>query len=123
MGRRPRLRKLAIELAQRFAHLADPEAVIAAGEVFVDGFLVSIQLLLSASALRRHCGRRSNFVEARRSRMPCTCSTSARSGPRRSGDRRRRPYPGSARRWGARVYAVDVGPGQLRGSLRQDPRL
>lgn len=60
MGRtRPRRRTLATELARRYPHLTDPDALIAVGDVLVDGF----------------------------------------------------------------PHAVDAGHGQLRGWLRQDPRL
>jgi 23S rRNA (cytidine1920-2'-O)/16S rRNA (cytidine1409-2'-O)-methyltransferase len=126
MGRkRPRLRKLASELAQRFPHLEDPEAVIAAGDVYVDGLprtnpasLVSAGASLTLRSPKQLRGKAklehalSTFDVDAAGRIAVDVGAAA------GGFTVALLEAGAAR-----VYAVDAGHGQLLGSLRQDPRV
>ena len=126
MGRpSPRLRALAAELAHRYPHLERPDALIAAGDVLVNGFprtnpasLVhatdSIRLRspkpLRGTAKLRHA--LDVFDVSPRGRVALDLGAAA------GGFTQALLDAGAAR-----VYAVDVGHGQLRGWLRQDARV
>jgi 23S rRNA (cytidine1920-2'-O)/16S rRNA (cytidine1409-2'-O)-methyltransferase len=126
MGRtRPRLRPLATELARRYPHLADPDALIAAGDVLVDGFARTNPASLVGAgesiSLRRDRPLRGTaklahalqaFEVSPRGRVALDLGAAA------GGFTRALLDAGAAR-----VYAVDAGHGQLRGRLRQDPRV
>ena len=126
MGRKGRrLRKLASELAQRFPHLEDPEATIVDGNVLVDGFpstnpasLVPIGVPLALrhpKALRGEAKLR-HAIQA--FEVHLTDRVAVDIGAAAGGFTRVLLEAGARR-----VYAVDVGHGQLLGSLRQDPRV
>lgn len=126
MGRpSPRLRALRTELARRHPHLEHPDALIAAGEVLVNGFPrtnpASLVAVSDAIALRTDTPLRGTaklthalrvFDVDPRGRIAVDLGASA------GGFTRALLDAGAAR-----VYAVDVGHGQLRGSLRQDARV
>lgn len=126
MGRpSPRLRTLRRELAHRYPRLEDPGALIAAGDVLVNGFprvnptsLVGAQdsIKLRPSSPLRGSAKLAHalrvFDVAVRGRVAVDLGASA------GGFTQVLLEAGAAR-----VYAVDVGYGQLRGGLRQDPRV
>jgi 23S rRNA (cytidine1920-2'-O)/16S rRNA (cytidine1409-2'-O)-methyltransferase len=121
----PRLRKLAIELARRFPHLEDPDAAIAGGEVLVDGFpRTNPESLVSAgvSVTLRPRKQRRGTAKLAHALSVFDVSPSGRTaldlGAAAGGFTQALLDAGAAR-----VYAVDVGHGQLRGSLRQDRRV
>jgi 23S rRNA (cytidine1920-2'-O)/16S rRNA (cytidine1409-2'-O)-methyltransferase len=126
MGRSsPRLRKLASELAQRFPHLDDPDAAIAAGEVFVDGFprtnpdsLVDAGASLTLRAPRQLRGTAKLSHALRVFQVPVNGRIAVDLGASAGGFTQALLDAGAAR-----VYAVDAGYGQLRGFLRQNPRV
>jgi 23S rRNA (cytidine1920-2'-O)/16S rRNA (cytidine1409-2'-O)-methyltransferase len=126
MGRTsPRLRALAIELARRYPHLDDPDDRIAAGHVMVNGFpqtnptsLVDPQdsIVVRQPKRLRGTAKLSHalhvFGVSPRGRVALDLGAAA-------GGFTQALLDGGA----TRVYAVDVGYGQLLGSLRQDPRV
>lgn len=121
----PRLRTVAAELAQRFPHLADPDAAIAAGDVLVDGFprtnpnsLVStgVSLTLRPRKQLRGIAKLAHALGVFDIRLSGRIAVDL--GAAAGGFTQALLDAGAAR-----VYAVDVGHGQLRGSLRQDPRV
>jgi 23S rRNA (cytidine1920-2'-O)/16S rRNA (cytidine1409-2'-O)-methyltransferase len=126
MGRtRPRLRALATELAHRHPCLEDPGALIATGQILVNGFprtnpasLVSSSDAIIVRPPRRLRGAAklahalATFEVAVEGRVAVDVGAAA------GGFTQVLLDAGAAR-----VYAVDAGPGQLRGSLRQDPRV
>lgn len=119
----PRLRALAREVAHRYPHLDDPDARIAAGDVLVNGFPRANPSSLVAAedsiVLRR---RKSLRGTAKLSHALRVFDLSPRGrvavdlGAAAGGFTQALLDAGVAR-----VYAVDVGHGQLLGSLRQDP--
>lgn len=126
MGRtRPRLRALASEVARRFPYLDDPDALVAAGEVLVNGFPRTNPVSLVASedsiVLRRPKSLR-GAVKLSHALRVFDLSPSGRIaldlGAAAGGFTQALLDAGAAR-----VYAVDVGHGQLLGSLRQDRRV
>jgi 23S rRNA (cytidine1920-2'-O)/16S rRNA (cytidine1409-2'-O)-methyltransferase len=126
MGRKgPRLRKLATELAQRFPHLEDPEAVIAAGDVYVDGLprtnpasLVSAGAALTLRSPKQLRGKAKLAHALSAFEVDPSGRVAVDLGAAAGGFTQALLDAGAAR-----VYAVDVGHGQLLGSLRQDPRV
>lgn len=126
MGRlSPRLRTLATELVRRYPHLEDADALIVAGEVLVNGFprtnpasllgtgdsiRVNSSKPLRGTAKLAH-GLRVFDVRAR-GRVAVDLGAAA------GGFTQALLDAGVTR-----VYAVDVGHGQLRGCLRQHPRV
>jgi 23S rRNA (cytidine1920-2'-O)/16S rRNA (cytidine1409-2'-O)-methyltransferase len=126
MGRTsPRLRALATELARRYPHLDSPDALITAGGVLVNGFprtnpasLVGAEdlIVIRSSKLLRGTVKLTHalrvFDVRPRGRVALDLGAAA------GGFTQALLDAGAAR-----VYAVDVGHGQLRGSLRQDPRV
>lgn len=126
MGRpSPRLRALASELARRYPRLDNPDALITAGEVLVNGFprtnpasLVGVEdsITIHSSKLLRGTVKLAHalrvFGVRPRGRVALDLGAAA------GGFTQALLDAGAAR-----VYAVDVGHGQLRGSLRQDPRV
>jgi 23S rRNA (cytidine1920-2'-O)/16S rRNA (cytidine1409-2'-O)-methyltransferase len=120
-----RRRALWIELARRHPHLENPDALIAAGEVLVNGFPrtspASLVTTTDTIALRvvRPLRGTAKLAHALRvfdvdPRGRVTLDLGAAAG----GFTQVLLDAGAAR-----VYAVDAGHGQLRGSLRQDPRV
>jgi 23S rRNA (cytidine1920-2'-O)/16S rRNA (cytidine1409-2'-O)-methyltransferase len=126
MGRTsPRLRKLRVELARRFPHLGDPDALIAGGEVLVDGFprmnpnsLVEVTASIALRSTRRLRGR-AKLAHALAAFGVCADGRVAVDLGASAGGFTLALLDAGA----ARVYAVDAGHGQLLGSLRQDPRV
>ena len=126
MGRkRPRLRKLAAELAQRFPHLEDPEAVIVAGDVYVDGLprtnpasLVSAGASLTLRSPKQLRGKAKLAHALSAFDVVASGRTAVDLGAAAGGFTQALLEAGAGR-----VYAVDAGHGQLVGSLRQDPRV
>jgi 23S rRNA (cytidine1920-2'-O)/16S rRNA (cytidine1409-2'-O)-methyltransferase len=126
MGRKsPRLRKLATELAQRFPHLEDPDAVIAAGDVYVDGYprtnpasLVSPGVSLTLRPPKQLRGKAKLAHALSAFGVDAGGRTAVDLGAAAGGFTQALLDAGAAR-----VYAVDVGHGQLLGSLRQDVRV
>jgi 23S rRNA (cytidine1920-2'-O)/16S rRNA (cytidine1409-2'-O)-methyltransferase len=122
--RRP-LRALASELARAHPELADPEELIRAGAVLVDGLVVSNPASLvrvgSSISLRRDTTLRGQ-VKLREALARFDLRMEGRValdlGAAAGGFTRALLDAGAAR-----VYAVDAGYGQLLGSLRQDPRV
>jgi 23S rRNA (cytidine1920-2'-O)/16S rRNA (cytidine1409-2'-O)-methyltransferase len=122
---RPRLRKLVDELARTHPHLDDPEALIRAGGIAVDGIArtnpkslvrVGASLALRSQAPLRGERKLSAALEAFgvevRGRVALDLGAAA-------GGFTRALLEAGARR----VYAVDAGHGQLLGSLRLDARV
>jgi len=122
---RVRLRKLRDELMRAHPSISDPDAVIAGGAVEVDGRIVSNPASLvregAAIALRIDEPLRgeaklqaalASFEITVRDRIALDVGAAA-------GGFTRVLLDAGARR----VYAVDAGHGQLRGSLRQDARV
>jgi 23S rRNA (cytidine1920-2'-O)/16S rRNA (cytidine1409-2'-O)-methyltransferase len=126
MGRTsPRLRKLSTELTRRFPHLAAPDALIAAGQVLVDGFprtnpdsLVSprASLALRSAKQLRGTAKLAHALEVFDVRADGRIAVDL--GAAAGGFTQALLEAGAGR-----VYAVDAGHGQLIGSLRQDPRV
>jgi 23S rRNA (cytidine1920-2'-O)/16S rRNA (cytidine1409-2'-O)-methyltransferase len=126
MGRpSPRLRALCTELVHRHPHLAHPDALIAAGEVLVNGFprtnpasLVAVSDTIALRVVKPLRGTAKlahaldTFDVDPRGRIAVDLGASA------GGFTQALLDAGTAR-----VYAVDVGHGQLRGSLRLDARV
>ncbi|HVM16288.1 MAG TPA: SAM-dependent methyltransferase [Gaiellaceae bacterium] len=126
MGRqRPRLRRLEDVVAQAHPKVHDPAAAIAAGEIVVDGIVVTNPRSLvragASVALRREPPLRGEaklraavaaFAVAVEGRFALDVGAAAGGFTRVLLDHGVR-----------RVYAVDAGHGQLLGSLRQDPRV
>jgi 23S rRNA (cytidine1920-2'-O)/16S rRNA (cytidine1409-2'-O)-methyltransferase len=123
--RRPRLRAFAEELARRYTEITDPNELIVAGEVLVDGIVNRNPASLVGSGasitLRRRVPLRgeaklraalASFCVAVEGRVALDVGAAA------GGFTRVLLEHGASR-----VYAVDAGYGQLLGSLRQDPRV
>jgi 23S rRNA (cytidine1920-2'-O)/16S rRNA (cytidine1409-2'-O)-methyltransferase len=122
---KPRLHRLVDELARTHPHLDDPEARIRAGEITVAGIVRTNPAALvrvgAAISLRRDVPLRGErkldaalaaFGVDVRARIGLDVGAAAGG------------FTRSLLRAGARrVYAVDVGHGQLLGSLRLDPRV
>ena len=123
-GRR-RLRTLATAFAQAHPHIADADAIIAAGRVLVDGIAVRNPSTLvrpgASIAIRRDPRLRGETkLEAALAAfdLRVTGRIALDVGAAAGG------FTLALLRAGAlRVYAVDAGHGQLLGSLRQDPRV
>jgi 23S rRNA (cytidine1920-2'-O)/16S rRNA (cytidine1409-2'-O)-methyltransferase len=122
---RPRRRALVAELAHRHPCLDDPGSLIAGGEVLVNGFprtsptsLVSASDAITVRSERPLRGATklahalATFDVAVVGRVAVDVGASA------GGFTQLLLSAGAAR-----VYAVDTGHGQLRGYLRQDPRV
>jgi len=123
--RRSSLRRLESEVARRFPDIPDPAGEIAAGRIAVDGRVAANPATLvrpQASVARVvHAPLRGEaklraaltaFGVDPRGRVAVDCGAAA-------GGFTRVLLDAGARR----VYAVDAGFGQLRGSLRADPRV
>lgn len=126
MGQKsPRLRALASEFAHRYPHLEDPDALIAAGEVLVNGFpRTNPASLVDAGdsiTVRRSTPLRgeSKLTHALQLFDVSAAGRVAVDLGAAAGGFTRVLLDAGARR----VYAVDAGHGQLLGSLRQDPRV
>ena len=126
MGRTsPRLRALAKEVAHRYPHLGDPDGRIAAGEVLVNRFpRTNPRSLVGADdsiVLRRPKPLR-GMAKLSHALRVFDVSPGGRValdlGASAGGFTQALLDAGASR-----VYAVDVGHGQLLGSLRQDPRV
>lgn len=126
MGRKDhRLRKLVVELAQRFPDLEDPGSVIDAGDVLVDGYpirnpasLVPAGVPLALRASKELRGEAKLRHAIRVFGVEVDGRVAVDVGAAAGGFTRVLLEAGAAR-----VYAVDAGHGQLLGSLRQDPRV
>jgi 23S rRNA (cytidine1920-2'-O)/16S rRNA (cytidine1409-2'-O)-methyltransferase len=126
LGRaRPRLRRLVDELARSHPHLADPEARILAGEIAVDGIVRTSPRSLvrpgAAIALRPDVelrGERKLEAALAAFGVDVHGRVALDIGAAAGGFTRALLRAGARR-----VYAVDVGHGQLLGSLRLDPRV
>ncbi len=126
MGRTsPRLRVLTKEVAHRYPDLNDPDARIAAGEVFVNGFprtnpasLVAAEDSVTLRRPRSLRGRAKLSYALGRFDLSLHGRVALDLGAAAGGFTRALLEAGAAR-----VYAVDAGHGQLLGSLRQDPRV
>jgi 23S rRNA (cytidine1920-2'-O)/16S rRNA (cytidine1409-2'-O)-methyltransferase len=123
--KRGKLRMLEKELARRYPELEDPAAVIASGSVLVDGFPVTnVAARVRADAsvtLRAHQPLRGE-AKLRAALATFDVKTAGRVAidlGAAAGGFTKALLDGDA----ARVYAVDVGFGQLLGSLRQDDRV
>jgi 23S rRNA (cytidine1920-2'-O)/16S rRNA (cytidine1409-2'-O)-methyltransferase len=123
--KRGTLRTLERELARRHPELKDPAALIAAGGVLVDGFPVkNVATLVRAGASIALRADRPLRGEAKLRAALTTFDVEAASrvaldlGAAAGGFTRTLLEADAAR-----VYAVDVGFGQLLGSLRQDSRV
>jgi 23S rRNA (cytidine1920-2'-O)/16S rRNA (cytidine1409-2'-O)-methyltransferase len=126
MGRpRPRLRTLCTELVRRHPHLEHPAALIAAGEVLVNGFprtnptslvAASDTITLRLERPLRGTAKLSHALDVfgvhPAGRVAVDLGAAA-------GGFTQALLDGGA----ARVYAVEAGHGQLRGRLRQDTRV
>jgi 23S rRNA (cytidine1920-2'-O)/16S rRNA (cytidine1409-2'-O)-methyltransferase len=123
--RRLSLRRLEDEVARRFPEITDPPAEIASGRIAVDGRVAAnpaTRIRADASVSRRPdlCLRGEAKLRAALAafainvagRVALDCGAAA-------GGFTRVLLDAGARR----VYAVDAGFGQLRGSLRADPRV
>jgi 23S rRNA (cytidine1920-2'-O)/16S rRNA (cytidine1409-2'-O)-methyltransferase len=126
MGRpRPRLRALCVELARRHPHLDDPDALITAGEVLVNGFprtnpqsLVGGGDTIALRGARALRGTAKLTHALRVFKVVARGRIAADVGAAAGGFTEALLHAGAAR-----VYAIDVGHGQLQGSLRQDARV
>ncbi len=123
--RRPRPRMLIAELARRHPRLGDPGALIAGGEILVNGFPRTnpASLVNASDAIT---------VRPQRSLRGAAKLAHALSAFGVDVDRRVGVDVGAAAggftqvllaAGAARVYAVDAGHGQFRGELQQDPRV
>lgn len=119
------LRTLLEEVAERFPELDDPAEAIGAGQVLVNGMPVRNQASRikrgSSVALRADQQLRGSIklgAALDRFQPPVTDKTALDLGAAAGGFTRVLLSRGARR-----VYAVDVGHGQLLGSLRQDPRV
>ena len=123
--RRPLLRRLDHEVARRFPEITDPPAEIASGRIAVDGRVAAnpaTRIRADASVSRRVDVPLRGEAKLRAAlaafpvdvagRVAVDCGAAA-------GGFTRVLLDNGARR----VYAVDAGFGQLRGSLRADPRV
>lgn len=123
--RREHLRALADEVARRYPCLSDPAARICAGDVLVNGIartnprsLVAVNAsvrLREERALRGAAKLRAAFAVFD---IDVHDRVALDVGAAAGGFTQALLEAGATR-----VYAVDVGHGQLRGSLRQDPRV
>lgn len=127
MGRKDRrpLRALASELRRAHPELTDPETLIRAGLVLVDGRVVvnpaSLVRAGSSIALRRETplrGRLKLRAALARFELSVEGRVALDLGAAAGGFTRALLEAGASR-----VYAVDAGYGQLLGSLRQDARV
>ena len=123
--KRPQLRVLVNELARRHPQLADPGRLIASGHVLVDGIvstnpatLVRSDASISLRHEKRLRGETKLEAALRQFVVPTAGRVAVDVGAAAGGFTRRLLLAGVAR-----VYAVDVGHGQLLGSLRRDPRV
>jgi 23S rRNA (cytidine1920-2'-O)/16S rRNA (cytidine1409-2'-O)-methyltransferase len=112
-------------LADRWPDLADPEAIIRAGWVYVDGFpmrnpdsLVAAHVSIVVRPPAPLQGEQKLGAALANFRPPVAGGAALDVGASTGGFTRALLAAGAAR-----VYAVDVGYGQLLGSLRQDPRV
>jgi 23S rRNA (cytidine1920-2'-O)/16S rRNA (cytidine1409-2'-O)-methyltransferase len=124
-ARRPRLRALVTELARRHPRLDDPGALIAGGEILVNGFpRTNPASLVSASDAIMVRRRRSLRGSAKLAHALATFDVAVEGrvavdiGAAAGGFTHVLLSAGAAR-----VYAIDVGHGQLRGFLSQDSRV
>jgi 23S rRNA (cytidine1920-2'-O)/16S rRNA (cytidine1409-2'-O)-methyltransferase len=126
MARKGRaLRPLARELGRRFPGIEDPETLVAAGDVLVDGMPnrnpASLVAPGASLALRRSTTLRGE-AKLRHALVAMSVPVAGRValdvGAAAGGFTRALLEAGAAR-----VYAVDAGYGQLLGSLRQHPRV
>jgi 23S rRNA (cytidine1920-2'-O)/16S rRNA (cytidine1409-2'-O)-methyltransferase len=125
MGRNVGRRSLATELARRYPSLQDPRTVISAGEILVNGIARSNpeSLVCTSDAI--------TIRGARQLRGSPKLTHALDSFAVRVDGRVAIDIGAAAggftqvllARGATRVYAVDVGYGQLRGTLRQDPRV
>ena len=127
MGRkaRRRLRPLEQELGRRRPDIANPAAVVAASEVFVNGRIVTNPASLvpvDASLVVRRGRPLRGEVKLRAALVAFGVRVDGRvavdAGAATGGFTRALLGAGAAR-----VYAVDAGHGQLLGSLRSNPRV
>jgi 23S rRNA (cytidine1920-2'-O)/16S rRNA (cytidine1409-2'-O)-methyltransferase len=124
-AKRPHLRALAKELARRHPQLDDPEGLIVSGRVLVDGLVLTNPASLVRSdasiALRRARPLRGEAKlgsALARFAVPTSGRVALDVGAAAGGFTRALLAAGVER-----VYAVDVGHGQLLGSLRRNPRV
>jgi 23S rRNA (cytidine1920-2'-O)/16S rRNA (cytidine1409-2'-O)-methyltransferase len=119
----PRLRTLVTELARRYPHLENADALITAGEVLVNGFprtnpgsLVGAgdSIRVSASTPLRGTAKLAHALRVFDVRAHGRVAVDL--GAAAGGFTQALLDAGASR-----VYAVDAGHGQLRGSLRQHP--
>jgi 23S rRNA (cytidine1920-2'-O)/16S rRNA (cytidine1409-2'-O)-methyltransferase len=125
MARRPSRRRLAALVEARFPHLSDPVSHIRLGRVTVDGAVITnpesnvrgdAGIALRQPAPLR--GEAKLTAALDRFRVPLADRTALDLGAAAGGFTRVLLDRGAQR-----VYAVDAGHGQLRGSLRQDSRV
>jgi 23S rRNA (cytidine1920-2'-O)/16S rRNA (cytidine1409-2'-O)-methyltransferase len=122
---RRRLRPLEQELGRRRPDIVDPAAVVAAGDVLVDGRIVTnpASLVAADSSIvvrRRRPLRGEAKLHAALAAFDVRVDgrVAVDAGAAAGGFTRALLEAGAAR-----VYAVDAGHGQLLGSLRADPRV
>jgi 23S rRNA (cytidine1920-2'-O)/16S rRNA (cytidine1409-2'-O)-methyltransferase len=127
LGRKGRipLRKLTAELARTHPYIDNPEQTIAAGHVLVDGWPVTNPASLVPAGAKITVRRRDPLRGEAKLRaaleafsVPVEGRVALDLGAAAGGFTRVLLEAGAAR-----VYAVDVGYGQLLGSLRQDTRV
>jgi 23S rRNA (cytidine1920-2'-O)/16S rRNA (cytidine1409-2'-O)-methyltransferase len=122
---KPRLRKLVDELARTHPNLEDPEARIRAGDVEVDGIVRVNPATRVPDGARIALG--TEFVlrgELKLAAALAAFDVDVRGGVALDVGAAAGGFTRVLLRAGARrVYAVDVGHGQLLGSLRQDARV
>jgi 23S rRNA (cytidine1920-2'-O)/16S rRNA (cytidine1409-2'-O)-methyltransferase len=123
--RRPRLRTLIAELAHRQPRLEDPGALIAGGEILVNGFSrINPASLVSASDAITVRGQSRLRGAAKLEHALSAFDVDVQGQVGVDVGAAAGGFTQVLLRAGAvRVYAVDAGHGQLRGGLRQDPRV
>lgn len=125
MGRNARLRALVSELARRYPSLQNPQSAISAGEILVNGIartnprsLVGRNDVITVRAARQLRGSMKLAHALTAFDVPVDGRLAIDIGAAAGGFTQVLLASGARR-----VYAVDAGHGQLRGTLRQDPRV
>ena len=114
------------EVRKRWPDLGDPEATIGQGRIHVDGAPVSNPrtLVSRASAITLHDGVTTTPGEQKMQAALRAFALDVRGAVALDAGAAAGGFTKAVLDAGARrVYAVDVGHGQLRGFLRQDPRV